>query len=87
LRWAVVSVLFIVAMFGFFIGYSVSSLLLDTFADALIPVAAAQAVYLITLIEVAFGVICAVCVTLIVFVYFVESLSDEPETYWRRYPR
>lgn len=84
MRWPIVAVLFVVAMFTFFVCYAVSSLLLDTVSDALLPVASSEADAIITLLSTAFGVISAVFVTIIIVLYGVESLSDEPEYFWRQ---
>jgi hypothetical protein len=81
-RWAILTILFVIAIFMFFVGYAVGSLLLSTFADALSPTASGQAAYYMVLIPTAFGVIMALAVTIIVIVYFLESLSDEPEHYF-----
>jgi hypothetical protein len=68
----------------FFVGYAVGSLLLSTFADALLPTAPGQAAYYMVLIPTAFGVIMALAITIIVFVYVLNSLADEPEHYFTR---
>lgn len=83
-RWAIVTIFFVIAMFMFFVGYAIGSLLLSEFANALLPHASGQAAYYMVLIPAAFGVIMAFCVTIIVFVYFIESLRDEPEHYYMR---
>lgn len=87
MRWAVAAVLFIVAVFGFFVGFSVSSLLLSQVGDALDPYAltlsGTEATDTIALIESAFGIICAIGFVMIVVVFFMDSLSDESEQYWR----
>lgn len=84
-RFAVLMVLFLVAVFGFFIGWGVSSFVLNTFSSALIPLAPAEADEIITLLEFAFGIICAIILVILVFVFVIESLSDEPETYYQEY--
>jgi hypothetical protein len=88
MRWAIVSVLFLVAVFGFFVGYAVSSLLLNTVKDAMQPFGeqlTESTTYLAqnTLICSAFGIICAIGFTLMIVIYVLDSLSDEPENYWR----
>lgn len=88
MRWAIVAVLFLIAVFGFFVGYAVSSLLLNTVKNAMEPFGeqlTESTTYLAqnTLICSAFGFICALIFTLTVVVYVLDSLSDEPETYWR----
>lgn len=76
-------VLFLVAAFSFFIGWGVSSFVLDTFADSLIPLAPDEADETINLLEFAFGIICSFIITMIVFVFVIEGLSSEREYYWR----
>lgn len=83
-RWAILTVLFVIAIFMFFVGYAVGSLLLSEFASALLPTAPSEAAYYITLISTAFGVIMALGITILVFVYFLQSLADEPEHYYTR---
>jgi len=77
-------VLFLIAVFGFFIGWGVGSFLLDTFGNALIPMASSEAEDIITLLQFAFGIICAIALVMIVIIFFIDALSDEPELYWRR---
>ena len=84
MRWAVIAVFFIIACFGFFIGFSVSSLLLSEVGDALTPIASSETVDIILLLKTAFGVICALAFGLLFIIFGLESLSDEPETYWRQ---
>jgi hypothetical protein len=86
-RWVIGSVLFIVALFMFFVGYAVSSLLLGTVGDAMAGPAAelnsSEYNEELVLIPSAFGVICAISVVMIIVVYMLDSLSDEPESYWK----
>ena len=42
MRFAVVAVLFIVAVFGFFVGYAVGSLLLTEVGDVIMPLGVAE---------------------------------------------
>jgi hypothetical protein len=87
MRWAIAAVLFIIAIFGFFVGYAVSSLVLNEFKDALDPHAAklsgTEATDTMILIQSAFGIICSISFVLIVVVFVLDSLSEEPEYYYR----
>jgi hypothetical protein len=88
MRWAIVAVLFLIAVFGFFIGYAVSSFLLSTVQDAMTPFGEQltdSTAYLsqLTLISTGFGIICAIAFTLLIVIFALDSLSDEPENYWR----
>ena len=86
-RYAIGAVLFIIAMFCFFVGYAVSSYLLDKMGDALLPFAATlsttNATDNITLLATAFGVICAIIAVLIIIVFFMDVLADDPDLYYR----
>jgi Na+/proline symporter len=87
MRFAVTAVLFIIAMFSFFIGYAVSSFVLDSFYDALEPhanqLSTSNAKDDMILIKTGFGVICSFISVLIIVVFILDTLSDEPEMYWR----
>lgn len=86
-RFAIGAVLFIVAMFMFFVGYAVSSYLLDKVGDAMLPFTATlsttNATDNITLLSTAFGVICAIIVVLIIIIFYMDTLADEPELYYK----
>ena len=88
MRFAIAALLFVLAIFGFFIGFSVSSLLLGEVGDALAPHAARVGSSTLDaeliLIPTAFGIICSIALCLIVLVFFLDSVSDEPEYYYRR---
>ena len=65
--------------------FGVGSLLLSSMDDALDPSTVdAQFSYEVDLIISAFGVIAAIMLVLAVIVFILDSLSDEPEMYWRR---
>lgn len=87
MRFAVTAILLIVAVFGFFLGYGVSSYLLSTFYDALEPhaslLSSTNAKDDMILISSAFGIICAIALVMIIIVFVLDSLSDEPEMYWK----
>lgn len=88
MRWALATIFFIIAVFGFFVGYAVGSLVLSEFDDALRPhadkLSTTNASDNMTLLKSAFGVIGAIIFVVIAIVFGMESLSDEPEQYWRR---
>ena len=88
MRFPIVAVLFIIAVFGFFIGYAISSLLLDEVGSALAPLAeelnSAELNEELNLIPFAFGIICSISLILICVIFFLQSTADEPEYYWRR---
>ena len=87
MRFAVTAILLIVAVFGFFLGYGVSSFLLGTFYNALEPhaslLSSTNAKDDMLLISSGFGIICAIAIVMIIVVFVLDSLSDEPENYWR----
>jgi hypothetical protein len=87
MRFAITAVLFVIAVFGFFIGYAVSSYTLTQFYNALEPFAntlsTTNAKDDMILLCSAFGIICAFILVLIVIIFVLDTLSDEPETYWR----
>jgi uncharacterized protein with PQ loop repeat len=87
MRFAITAVLFIIAVFSFFIGYSVSSYVLDQVHTALEPFAnelsTSNANDDMTLICTAFGIICSLVIVLIIVIFVLDTLSDEPEMYWR----
>lgn len=90
MRWYIVCVLFIVAVFGFFVGYAVSSLLLSTVSDTMTNEAdklstESRTRFLddVSVINIGFGVICSIGLTMMVMVFVLDAFSDEPENYWR----
>ena len=87
MRFAIAAILVVIAVFGFFVGYGVCSYLLSSvytslepFADAL---SSSNAKDDMILISSAFGIICAFILVMIIVVFVLDSLSDEPEMYWR----
>ena len=90
MRFAITAILFIIAVFSFFIGYSIGSLLITSVGDALDPLgddltASSETSFdaISILISTAFGIICAIIVVMIIIIFVLDSLSDEPEEYWR----
>ena len=91
MRWPLAAVGFIVAGFLFLAFFGFASLLMTSVSDAItdnigILDATGQTNVsgLITLIQTAFGVISAIFFATGVILFFVlESLSDEPEYYYR----
>jgi len=87
MRFAITAILFVVAVFGFFVGYAVSSYLLSSVSTALEPLtdslSTTNARDDITLLCSGFGIICALALVIIIAIFILDSLSDEPESYWR----
>ena len=88
MRFPVVALYFIIAAFIFFVLFAVSSLLINETLDAMDDyVTGLDARYneQINLISTAFGIISAIFfVTGIVAIFVLDSLSDDPELYYRR---
>lgn len=85
MRFSLSALFFVVAGFIFFILWSVGSLFLDEVYDALSPTAPSEALELMDLFISAFGIICAIFfVAAILLIFFLDSIADEPEMYWRR---
>jgi len=86
-RYAIGAILFIVAMFMFFVGYAVSSYFLGQVGTALTPftttLSSTNAADNITLLSTAFGVICAIIAVLIVIIFYFDVLADDPDLYYR----
>ena len=87
MRFPLVAVLFIVISFIFFAFWAFGSLLGSTVSDALDDIdndLPSDYHNLMSMLTPAFGIICAVFfVTGILLVFILESLSDEPEYYYR----
>lgn len=89
MRFAVTAILVVIAVFGFFVGYGVCSYLLTQVSSSLIPHAGLlgsdSTIFIdeVTLISSAFGIICAFILVMIIVVFVLDTLSDEPEMYWR----
>ena len=86
MRFPVAAVLFIVTSFIFFTWFAVSYLLITSMDDALSPTAPAGSLEVINLLPTAFGVIGIIFfVAGLLLIFVIDSLSDEPEYYFRRY--
>lgn len=91
MRFAIAAVLFIVAIFGFFIGFTIGSYTLDHIYTALETPAnnllesnnSASYLNTSTLIKTGFGIICSIIFVVITLIFILDSLGDEPEYYWR----
>ena len=85
MRFPLAALFLVVAGFMFLAFFGVGSFLLGSMDDALDPSTVdAQFSYEVDIIIAAFGVISAIMLVLAVVVFVVDSLSDEPEMYWRR---
>jgi len=85
MRFPLAAVFLIIGAFIFFVFWAVSSLLLSEVAGALRPTAVGDAGYYLGYIPWAFGIIAAIFFTVgVIFIFVLESLSDEPEIYYRR---
>lgn len=87
MRFPTAALFLVIAGFIFLAFYGVGSLLLSETSDALLADSAdldPQFGYQITIIIAAFGVVAAVMLVMAVVVFVIDSLSDEPEYYWRR---
>lgn len=89
MRFPIASLLLIISGFIFFVFWAVSSYLIDATYNAMSPLGSGlDASYAseLSLLPTAFGVICAIFfVTGIVSVFLLDSLSDEPEYYYKQY--
>ena len=88
MRFPTAALFFVIACFIFFVLWAVSSLLLSEVAGVMQPLAdqlpSDEYSNMLGLLPWAFGIICAVFfVSAIVVVFILESLSDEPEYYYR----
>jgi len=87
LRFPIAALFLVIAGFMFLAFFGVGSLLLTETADALDPLDDDLDIGyhdIITKLPTAFGIIGAILLVLAVVVFIVDSLSDEPEMYWRR---
>lgn len=89
MRFPLAALGFIFASFIFFVAWAVSSYLINETKDAMTPLAtelgSAEYSSMITLLPTVFGVICAIFFLVGILLLFVlDSLSDEPEYYYRR---
>lgn len=87
MRFAITAILVVIAVFTFYVGYSVCTFLLSSIYNSLEPFAltlsSSNAIDDMKLISGAFGIICAFIVVIIIVVFVLDSLSDEPEMYWK----
>ena len=89
MRFPLAALGFIVASFIFFVAWAVSSYLINEIKDAMTPYASdlsgTEYSSMLTLVPTAFGIICAIFFLVGILLLFVlDSLSDEPEYYYRR---
>ena len=89
MRFPTAALYFVITSFIFFVLWAVSSLLLSEVGSAMQPLADRLSTdnygNMINLIPWAFGIICAIFfVTGIILIFVLDSLSDEPEMYYRR---
>lgn len=87
-RFPLAAIGFLIAAFIFFVFWAFTSLYLTTVVDALTPLAADltdnTVTGYLTLLPSAFGIICAIFFFVgIVLTFILDSLSDEPEYYYR----
>lgn len=84
MRFPLAALFFVIGSFIFFVFWAVMSLYIDTIYDALAPTAPVGSLTVINLIPIAFGIISVIFFVAGLLVIFVmESLADEPETYYR----
>lgn len=88
MRFPLAAIGFLVASFIFFVLWAVASYLMTTTVDAFTPLAAnlgnATFTGYLTLLPGALGVLCAIFFfSGILAIFIVDSLSDEPEYYYR----
>lgn len=89
MRFPFAAICLLVASFIFFILWATSSILLSETRDAMMPYAMRLSTdnysNMLNMLPWAFGIICAIFfVAGIIFVFVLDSLSDEPEFYYRR---
>ena len=88
MRFPLAALFFLVMSFIFFCIWAVTSYLLSTVGDAISPLStefmsSSQGSF-ITLLPMAFGIICALFFLIgILLIFVLDSLADEPEMYWR----
>lgn len=88
MRWVLAAIFFVIASFIFFFYWAVMTFLVDTVHDALIDDAEAlgspQLNDIFATVPFALGVICAIIFVVIILLHYImDSLSEEPEYYWR----
>lgn len=88
MRFPTAALYFVITCFIFFVLWAVSSLLIDEVRNAMQPLASQLSTdnysNMLSMLPWAFGIICAVFFVSAIFVVFVlDSLSDEPEYYYK----
>lgn len=88
MRFPLAALFFVIACFIFFVLWAVTSLLLSEIGEAMAPLASRLSTdnysNMLGMLPWAFGIICAIFfVSAIIVVFVLESLSDEPEYYYR----
>lgn len=87
MRFPIAAIMFLVGAFIFFIFFAATSYMQTNILDALDPLdddLGAEYDAQITLLSTAFAVIAAIFfVTGLLLIFIVDSLSEEPEYYWR----
>lgn len=84
MRFPIAALLLVVTGFIFLAFFAVGSLLLTEMDDALDPTGLdGQFAYEVDIIIAAFGIIGAIVIVMAIIIFVIESLSDEPEYYWR----
>ena len=86
MRFPLASLFFLIGSFIFFVIWAFGSFMLDFTVDALTPTAPAQALYMINLLQTAFGIMSALFFIVgVVLIFILDAMSDEPEIFWRQY--
>jgi len=88
MRFSLAALFFLIASFIFFVSWAVSSYVITEVDNALTPLSTdfstSNFADLVTLLPTAFGIMCALFfITGILMIFVLDSLADEPETYWR----
>lgn len=88
MRWPLSALFFVIASFVFFVFWAASSYLISQVHDAMVPFAAelGSSEYngLLAVLPTAFGIISIIFFVVgILVLYVVDSLSEEPEMYYR----
>ena len=88
MRFPLAALFFLITSFIFFVSWAISSYIITAVDDALTPLSTGFSTSnfsnLVTLLPTAFGIICAIFfITGILLIFIMDSLADEPESYWR----
>ena len=94
MRIGIATMFFLIGSFIFFVMWAVFTFFLNEIITVFTPLAsdlspASQAGFnsILALLPTAFGVICVLFfVFTIIFIYFIDSMSEDPEMYYRRQP-